>query len=142
MARRQISDESRLKATDTRQKRSVFNRYIKSLGGKRAADRAARVAWIDAMLERGTKERRVPKFVDGKRRGTHLKEVPLLPAARAKYLGIRRRLAVVQPSGNSLELRAEFLAVLPGYATSQRWDREILEAVGVPPADLDAAGIE
>lgn len=140
--RKRIPDEARRKATITRQKRSVFNRYLKSLESKKVKTTKARVAEIDEILERGTKQRRVPKFVNGKRSGTELKHVPLLPADRARFIAKRRAYEAAIPKIGKAELREEFLQILPEYAAGQGWDREILLAVGVPEVDLEAAGIK
>lgn len=140
--RRPITDEARKKATRTRQQRSVFNRYLATLRGKRVLATEAKIAAINTMLVEGTKERWVPKFVKGVRMGTERKKVALLPADRARLLARRRDLQAKLPITGKGELRDEFLAILPIYAASQGLNREILLDVGVPVIDLDAAGIE
>ncbi len=141
VARATISPEAREKATRTRQHRSVFNRYVSSLRGKRVVATEAKILEIDKQLSEGTKERRVPKFVKGKRQGTEVKQVPLLPADRARLLARRRDLVGSLPATGKEDLRCEFLGILTEYAASQGWDREILLAAGVPEADLDEVGI-
>ncbi len=140
--RRSIPPEAREKATRTRQQRSIFNRYLSSMRGKRISATREKIREIEAILERGTKERKVPKFVDGKRAGTEVKEVPLLPADKARLLKKRKELLKSLPTTGKESLRKQFLEILPDYARSQGWDREILLEVGVPEADLDEAGIE
>ena len=140
--RRTFLPEAREKGTKTRHQRSVFNRYLLGLQGKRILNIKAKIAEIGKALEEGTKQRRVPKFVGGKRTGTQMKNVPFLPAVRARLLARRRDLIASIPTTGKAELRAEFLAILPECAASQGWDREILLEVGVPEVDLDEAGIE
>lgn len=139
---RTISDEARAKANVTRAKRSVFNRYLKSLSGRRANSAREQLTEIDETLEHGTRERLVAKFVDGKRKGTERKHVPLLPADRARLIAKRRQLVAKLEATGKPSLREEFLSILPDYAASQGWDRAILRAVGVPEKDLDEAGID
>lgn len=139
--KRRIPDEAREKATRTRQHRSIFNRYINSLRGKRVLATEAKILEVNRLLELGTKERRVPKFVDGKRQGTEVKDVALLPADRARLLRKRRDLEASLPTTGKEDLRQDFLRVLPEYASSQGWDAEILLEVGVPAEDLTAAGL-
>lgn len=139
--KRSIPADAREKATKTRQQRSIFNRYLATLRGRRIQATQAKIAEIDNLLSEGTKKRRVPKFVGGKRQGTEVKEVPLLPADRARLLARRRDLQQSLPTTGKEQLRSQFLEVLPDYAASQGWDRKILLDVGVPEVDLDEAGI-
>ena len=138
--KRVIPPEAREKATRTRQRRSIFNRYLGSLRGKRVLATEAKITAIDHTLDRGTKERRVPKFIQGIRQGTEIRQVALLPADKAQLLARRRDLKACLPIIGKGPLRSEFLAILPEYATSQGWDQQILLDVGVPEADLKAAG--
>jgi len=140
--KRSIPAEAREKATQTRQQRSIFNRYLATMRGKRVQATQAKIGEIDAVLSEGTKERRVPRFVNGKRQGTEVKEVPLLPADRARLLARRRDLQQSLPTTGKEQLRSQFLAILPEYAESQGWDRQILILVGVPVPDLDEAGMK
>ena len=138
---RTIPDEAREKAIKTRQDRSIFNRYLASMNSKRAMGTQARIDAIDIQLDQDTRERKVPKFSGGKRDGIEKKTLPLQPSAKAKLLARRNMLLTKLLRMGNLSLREQFLAVLPGYMASQRWDRDILLQVGVPVIDLDEAGI-
>jgi len=140
--KRSIPAQAREKATQTRQQRSLFNRYLASMKGKRVEATQKKIADIDQILSEGTKERRVPKFVSGKRHGTEVKRVPLLPADRARLLARQRDLRTSLPTVGKEKLRGQFLKILPTYAASQGWDRQILLDVGVPLADLEATGLK
>ena len=139
--KRTIPDSARAKATRTRQHRSIFNRYINSLSGKRVLATEAKIREVDLTLERGTKPRRVPKFVDGVRQGTQIKDVALLPADRARLLRKRKDLIASLPRTGKEDLRADFLRILPEYAGGQGGHTEFLLVGGVPADDLVAAGL-
>jgi len=139
--KRTIPARAREKATQTRQQRSIFNRYLASMKGNRVQSAQEKIKESDRLLAEGVKERKVPKFVDGKRQGTELKKVTLLPADRARLLAKQRDLIASLPTTGKESLRGQFLKILPGYAASQGWDRAILLEVGVPAIDLDEAGI-
>jgi hypothetical protein len=137
-----ISSEARAKATQTRQLRAVFNKYLASLTGRRVQSTHSKIAEIDAFLKEGSKQRRVPKFTNGKRVGTEMKDVALLPADRARLIARRRELERKIPVTGKENLRDHFLKILPEYASSQGWDRSILLEAGVSAIDLDEVGIK
>ncbi len=136
-----ITAEAREKGALAKTQRGIFNRYIRSLSGRAVERTREKIRDIEQTLERGTRQKKAPVFEGGKRVGTTTKELPLLPSERATLMVKKRKLEQALTHKAPTELRAEFLAMLPGYAERNEFTRDILVAAGVPDADLEEAGI-
>jgi len=136
-----ITSEARELGAVSKSQRGLFNRYIKSLRGRAIEKKRAKIEGIAMMLERGVRIKKAPVFKDGKRIGTIEKELPLLPSERAIWMARKASLEAALTRSAPAELHKQFLAMLPAYAERNNLTREILLTVGVPEADLDAAGI-
>lgn len=147
--RGQLSEEARLKASESRHQRAIVNQYLDSIRGnatgERADKRAERLADVERMLEKGTKTKPVPVFeiADGKRKrtGTKYEERPLTAVEHAELLTEAKSLRAPRLGKRARGLRDEVLACLADFAVRQGYDRPTLIAIGFPEADLDAAGV-
>ncbi len=136
-----ITAEAREKGAQSKIQRGIFNKYIRALSGSAVERNRARIAEIDEVLERGTREKKAPVFEDGKRVGTTTKQLPLLPSERATLLVRRKKLEEQLAQKAPDDLRQQFIEMLPEYAERNEFTREILLAAGVPEEDLNEAGL-
>ena len=140
-ARPRISSAARARGAEAKSHRGVFNRYLRALQGPAVERIRQRLEEIEATIARGTRLKRAPVFEEGKRTGTTERVLALLPSERAQLLVRRAQLTASLAEVAPPALREAFLAMLPEYAARNGFTRAILLEVGVPPADLEAAGI-
>ena len=136
-----ITAEAREKGAISKSQRGIFNKYMKALQGRAVEKNRHKIAEIEEMLVRGTRFKKAPVFKNGKRIGTREKELPLLPSERAIWMARKQKLEQSLTRKAPDDLRREFLAILPDYATKNGLTHAILIEVGVPEADLDEAGV-
>ncbi|MBU0549977.1 hypothetical protein KKF91_03075 [Myxococcota bacterium] len=136
-----ITAEARKKGAVSKTQRGTFNRYLKALQGRAVERNRQKIEEIARMLESGTRIKKAPIFRDGRRVGTVEKELPLLPSERALWMARKQQLEANLTRRAPDELHKQFLEMLPDYAERNGLTREILITVGVPEADLDAAGL-
>lgn len=140
-ARPRISSAARERGAEAKSHRGVFNRYLRALQGPAVERIRQRLLEVETTLARGTRLKRAPVFEEGRRIGTTERALALLPSERAQLLVRRAQLTASLAEAAPPALRDAFLAMLPDYAARNGFTRAILLEVGVPPADLDAAGI-
>ncbi len=136
-----ITADARRRGSEAKAQRGLFNRYIRALQGPAVERSQQRIREIDETLACGTRLKKAPVFEGGKRVGTTARPLPLLPSEQALLMVERRKLEAGLARRAPEDLRAAFLAMLPDYAARHELTRDILEAVGVPAADLDQVGL-
>ena len=155
-----IKESSMTQAIALRAESSTINRYLlkkrsKAVAGVaptngRRASLQDRIAEIDTLLAKGTKEWSVPvgKPKKGDKRESIKRELPLRPTEIARLLQKKMSLvnrlshgSVRKSSAKTVDLRAEFLRVLPAWAQRKGYSSEVLTTIGVSMADLVEAGI-
>lgn len=141
------------RGAESRVESGIFNDYLKACAkkpGARTEKHRARVAEIDALLSAGSRLKNAPIWEgtgkDRTRKGSVEKLSPLLPAEKIALMRERAELngkiADAESGGNVKDdLRAEFRRILPGFAKRHGYGLDMLRAVGIPDADLEACGL-
>lgn len=148
-----VSPEAIQRGIEARNQQSIFNSYLNRSAKEsaRTTKDRARVAEINEILTRGTIVKSVAAWAgkgDAKRRiGNADKPVKLLPAKRldlmAEKVDCENRIRIAESTPRvSAEERAEFLKILPAFASRKGYDRAMLIEAGVPEADCAAARIK